>query len=106
MLNTLKIAVLLAASLGFAAPAFALQTSLKQVDKNADSNTSYRLSIKLDQGETLNRLEKKSPADFITVYSFSGLIEGSTKSSTEWQFSSEEFGRTPNAERLSARVAG
>lgn len=77
MLNTLKIAVLLAASLGFnAAPAFALQTSLKQVDKNADSNTSYRLSIKLGQGETLNRPEKKSPADFITVYSFSGLIEG------------------------------
>jgi hypothetical protein len=31
----------------------------------------------------------------VTVYNFYGLVEGSAKSPTGWEFSSEEFGRTP-----------
>ena len=31
----------------------------------------------------------------MTVYNFYGLVEGSAKSPAGWEFSSEEFGRTP-----------
>ena len=96
MSNTLKSAVLLALGLALiGAPALALQTSVTQVDKNSDGTTTYHFSIKLEQGETLNPGEGKSPADFVTIYNFFGLIDGSAKSPQGWQFTSEEFGRTP-----------
>ena len=64
MFNTLKTAILLAGCLGVAAvPAHALQTTVTQVDKNADGTMTYHFSIKLDGGETLNPAEGKSPAD-------------------------------------------
>jgi hypothetical protein len=31
----------------------------------------------------------------VTVYNFYGLVDGSVKSPVGWEFSSEEFGRTP-----------
>jgi hypothetical protein len=33
----------------------------------------------------------------VTVYNFYGLVEGSAKSPAGWEFSSEEFGRTPTS---------
>jgi len=39
--------------------------------------------------------ESKATADFVTVYNFYGLVDGSAKSPAGWEFSSEEFGRTP-----------
>ena len=56
---------------------------------------TYHFAVKLDQGETLVPGESKATADFVTVYNFYGLVEGSAKSPTGWEFSSEEFGRTP-----------
>ena len=96
MMNTFKLAVLLGSGLALgAAPALALQTSVTQVDKNADGTMTYHFAIKLDQGETLNPAQGKSPADFITVYNFFGFVDQSAKSPAGWEFSSEEFGRTP-----------
>ena len=96
MLNTLKTAILLAGSLGVAAvPAHALQTTVTQVDKNADGTMTYHFSVKLDGSETLSPAEGKSPADFVTIYNFFGLVDGSAKSPAGWSFTSEEFGRTP-----------
>jgi hypothetical protein len=31
----------------------------------------------------------------VTIYNFYGLVDGSVKSPAGWEFSSEEFGRTP-----------
>ena len=78
-----------------AAPAFALQAVVTQVDKNTDGSVTYHFAVKLDQGETLTPGESKETSDFVTVYNFYGLVDGSAKSPEGWQFSSEEFGRTP-----------
>ena len=77
-----------------ATPAFALQSVVTAIDKNADGTMTYHFAVKLDPGEQLTPGDKAS-ADFFTVYNFYGLVEGSTKSPAGWQFSSEEFGRTP-----------
>jgi hypothetical protein len=78
-----------------AAPAVALQTVVTQVDKNADGSMTYHFAVKLDQGETLTPGESKEAADFVTVYNFYGLVDGSVKSPAGWEFSSENSGRTP-----------
>jgi len=88
--------LLLASGLAITAgPALALQTVVTQVDKNTDGSVTYHFAVKLDQGETLAPGESKATADFVTVYNFYGLVEGSAKSPAGWEFSSEEFGRTP-----------
>ena len=51
--------------------------------------------MKTDPGETLTPGDAKTKGDFVTVYNFYGLIDGSAKSPAGWAFSSEEFGRTP-----------
>ena len=89
-------ALLLASGLMItAAPVRALQMVVTQVDKNADGTMTYHFVVKTDQGETLTPGESKETSDFVTVYNFYGLIEGSVKSPEGWEFSSEEFGRTP-----------
>ena len=96
MLKTFGAALLLASGLVITAgPALALQTIVTQVDKNTDGSVTYHFAVKLDQGETLAPGESKATADFVTVYNFYGLVEGSAKSPAGWEFSSEEFGRTP-----------
>ena len=96
MLKIVGTAVLLASALAItASPAFALQTIVTQVDKNSDGSVTYHFAVKLDQGETLAPGESKATADFVTVYNFYGLVEESAKSPAGWEFSSEEFGRTP-----------
>lgn len=96
MLKVLGASLLLASGLVLgASPAQALQTIVTQLDKNADGSTTYHFSLKLDQGETLSPGESKATADFVTVYNFFGLVEGSPKSPAGWEFSSEQFGRTP-----------
>lgn len=78
-----------------ASPARALQTIVTQVDKNTDGSMTYHFALKLDQGETLSPGESKATADFVTIYNFFGLVDGSPKSPAGWEFSSEQFGRTP-----------
>jgi hypothetical protein len=96
VLKTLGASLLLASGLAItAAPAIALQTVVTQVDKNTDGSMTYHFAVKLDQGETLSPGESKATADFVTVYNFYGLVDGSPKSPAGWEFSSEEFGRTP-----------
>jgi hypothetical protein len=77
-------------------PAAALQAVVTQVDKNADGSMTYHFAVKTDQGETLTPGESKAAADFVTIYNFYGLVEGSAKSPEGWEFSSEQFGRTPS----------
>ena len=96
MLKTFGAALLLASGLAITAgPALALQTVVTQADKNTDGSVTYHFAVKLDQGETLTPGESRAAADFVTVYNFYGLVEGSAKSPAGWEFSSEEFGRTP-----------
>ena len=78
-----------------ATPALALQTVVTQVDKNPDGSMTYHFAIKLEPGETLTPGASKATADFVTVYNFYGLVDGSAKSPPGWEFSSEQFGRTP-----------
>ena len=95
-MNTLKVALLLVSGLALGtSPALALQTTVTQVDKNADGTMTYHFAVKLDQGETLNPAQGTTPADFVTVYNFYGFTDNSAKSPAGWVFSSEEFGRTP-----------
>jgi hypothetical protein len=65
------------------------------VDKNTDGSMTYHFILKTDPGETLTPGESKATADFVTVYNFYGMVDGSAKSPAGWEFSSEEFGRTP-----------
>jgi len=96
VLKTLGAALLLASGLAITAtPALALQTVVTQVDKNTDGSMTYHFAVRVDQGETLTPGESKATADFVTVYNFYGLVDGSVKSPAGWEFSSEEFGRTP-----------
>jgi hypothetical protein len=96
MLKTFGPALLLAFGLAItAAPAHALQIVVMQVDKNTDGSMTYHFAVKTDQGETLTPGESKEKSDFVTVYNFYGLVDGSVKSPVGWEFSSEEFGRTP-----------
>jgi hypothetical protein len=97
VLKLLGSALLLASGLAInAAPALALQTVVTQVDKNANGSMTYHFSIKVDQGETLTPGESQATADFVTIYNFYGLIDGSVKSPPGWAFSSEASGRTPS----------
>ncbi len=75
-----------------AAPAFALQLFVKQVDKNTNGTMTYHFAVKTDPGETLT---PGTGGDFVTVYNFYGFVDKSAKSPAGWEFSSEEFGRTP-----------
>ncbi len=96
MLKTIGSALLLASGLAVTAgPALALETLVTQVDKNADGSMTYHFAVKLDQGETLTPGESKAAADFVTVYNFYGLVDGSAKVPAGWEFSSETSGRTP-----------
>ena len=96
MLKTLGASLLLVSGLAIAAvPAVALQIVVTQVDKNTDGSMTYHFAVKLDQGETLSPGESKATADFVTIYNFYGMVDGSPKSPAGWEFSSEEFGRTP-----------
>ena len=89
MLKTFGAALLLASGLAITAgPALALQTVVTQVDKNTDGSVTYHFAVKLDPGETLAPGESKATADFVTVYNFYGLVEGSAKSPAGWEFSS------------------
>src|SRR5580658_8883424 len=99
VLKTLETALLLAAGLAITSdPAFAIQTIVTQVDKNAVGSMTYHFAVKLDQGETLMPgASKEATADFVTVYNFYGMVDGSVKSPPGWEFSSEEFGRTPTS---------
>ena len=96
MLKNFGAALLLASGLAIAAgSAQAMQTVVTQVDKNADGSMTYHFAVKLDPGETLSPGESKATADFVTVYNFYGLIDGSAKAPAGWAVTSEEFGRTP-----------
>jgi hypothetical protein len=97
VLKTLGTALLLSSGLAIAAavPAHALQVVVTQVDKNTDGTMTYHFAVKTDPGETLTPGASKAAADFVTVYNFYGLVDGSAKSPAGWEFSSEEFGRTP-----------
>ena len=96
MLKTFGSVLLLVSGLAItAAPVRALQIAVTQVDKNTDGSTTYHFVVKTDQGETLTPGESKETSDFVTVYNFYGLVDGSAKSPTGWEFSSEQFGRTP-----------
>jgi hypothetical protein len=96
MMKAFGAALLLASGLAItAAPARALQIVVTQADKNPDGSMTYHFAVKTDQGETLTPGESTATADFVTVYNFYGLIDGSAKVPAGWEFSSEESGRTP-----------
>jgi hypothetical protein len=96
VLKTFGAALLLASGLAIiAGPALALQTVVTQVSKNPDGSVTYHFAVKTDPGETLTPGDSKANADFVTVYNFYGLVDGSAKVPTGWEFSSEASGRTP-----------
>jgi hypothetical protein len=83
MLRTFGAALLLASGLAITAlPARALDVILTQVDRNSDGSMTYHFAVKTDQGETLTPGESKETSDFVTVYNFYGLVDGSAKSPT------------------------
>ena len=91
MMKTFRAALLVASGLTFVAgPALALQVAVTHVDNNADGSATYHFTIKTDPGESLT-----PGSDFVTVYNFAGLIDGSAKAPAGWTYSSEDFGRTP-----------
>jgi len=96
VLKTFGAALLLASGLAIiAGPALALQTVVTQTDKNPDGSVTYHFAVKTDPGETLTPGGSKAAADFVTVYNFYGLVDGSAKVPAGWEFSSETSGRTP-----------
>ena len=78
------------------AEADAAQLTVTQVDKNADGTMTYHFSIKVGQTEAMVPAASDAlPADFVTIYNFYGLVDGSVKTPDGWKFTSEESGRTP-----------
>ncbi len=78
-----------------ATPALALQIMVTHVDKNSNGTKTYHFVVKTDPGETLSPGATEPAGDFVTVYNFYGLVDGSVKSPSGWSFSSEASGRTP-----------
>jgi hypothetical protein len=75
----------------------AAQLSVTTVDRNADGTMTYHFSIKVGQTETMEPGSGDAlPADFVTIYNFYGLVDGSVKTPDGWKFTSEESGRTPS----------
>jgi hypothetical protein len=78
------------------AEAGAAQLTVMQVDKNPDGTMTYHFSIKVGQSETMDPAAGDAlPADFVTIYNFYGLVDGSVKTPDGWKFTPEESGRTP-----------
>ena len=73
-----------------AVPASAIQVVVTAIDKNGDGTSTYHFAVRTDPGETLT-----PGTDFVTIYNFGSLVDGSAKSPSGWSFSSDEFGRTP-----------
>jgi hypothetical protein len=74
----------------------AAQLAVTQVDKNADGTMTYHFSIKVAQTEAMEPAAGDAlPADFVTIYNFYGLVDGSVKTPAGWKFTSEDSGRTP-----------
>src|SRR5260370_22276911 len=96
MLKAFGAALLLVSALAMTAdPARALQVVVTQVDKNTDGSMTYHFAVKTDPGETLTPGASKATSDFVTVYNFYGLIDGSAKVPAGWAFFSPASGRTP-----------
>jgi hypothetical protein len=96
MLKAFGAALLLVSAFAMTAdPARALQVVVTQADKNTDGSMTYHFAVKTDPGETLTPGASKATGDFVTVYNFYGLIDGSAKVPEGWEFSSEASGRTP-----------
>jgi hypothetical protein len=90
MRKTILATLMLGCGLVIAAgPASAIQVVVTSIDKSGDGAT-YHFAVKTEPGETLT-----PGVDFVTVYNFGGLVDGSAKSPAGWGFSSDEFGRTP-----------
>ncbi len=97
MLRSFAAALVLTTELAAAAsPACALQAVVTQVNKNSDGSMTYHFAVKTDPGETLTPGKSTEGSDFVTVYNFYGLVDGSPKSPAGWEFTSEQFGRTPS----------
>ena len=91
MVKTFGAVLLLASGLALAAaPAFALEVDVKQVTKNPDGSVTYHFAVKTDKGETL-----APGSDFVTIYNFAGLVEGSVKTPAGWEFTAADYGKTP-----------
>src|SRR3984893_12225465 len=87
MLKAFGAALLLVSALAMTAdPARALQVVVTQVDKNTDGSMTYHFAVKTDPGETLTPGASKATGDFVTVYNFYGLIDGSAKVPAGWEF--------------------
>jgi hypothetical protein len=96
MLKSFGAALLLASGLAITAvPARALQVVVTHVDRNTDGSMTYHFAVKTDEAEILTPGRSKATGDFVTVYNFYGLVDGTAKTPAGWEFSSEEFGRTP-----------
>ena len=81
MLKTFGVALLLVSGLAITAgPALALQAVVTQMVKNTDGSATYHFAVKLDEGGTLTPGASKANPDFVTLYNFYGLAEGSAKS--------------------------
>ena len=80
MLKTFGAALLLVSGFAItASPARALQIVVTQVDQNTNGSMTYHFAVKTDPGETLTPGESKATSDFVTVYNFYGLVDGSAK---------------------------
>jgi len=79
VLKTFGIALAMAAGLASVTPALALQTTVTQVDKDADGSMTCHFVVKLDPGEILTPGTTKKTGDFVTIYNFYGLVDGSAK---------------------------
>jgi hypothetical protein len=91
MRKTVLATLLLGCGLAIAAgPASAIQVTVTSIDKNGDGTATYHFAVRTEPGETLT-----PGSDFVTVYNFGGLVDGSARSPSGWGFSSDEFGRTP-----------
>jgi len=90
MLRTFGVALVLASGMALATgPALALQVDVKQVSKNPDGTVTSHFAVKTDKGETL------SPGtDFVTIYNFAGLVEGSLKTPAGWEFTAADYNLT------------
>ena len=78
MRKTVLTAILLASGVVLAAaPASAIQVMVTQIDKSGDGAT-YHFAVRTDPGETLT-----PGADFVTIYNFGGLVDGSARAPSD-----------------------
>ena len=95
LFNLLNVLVLSLMFFSFLHQAQAIQPTLETITTESDGTFTYHFKIKIDDTVHVEGGHQDPNPDFFTIFNFLGLIAGSEKQPSGWEFSSSTKGITP-----------